>query len=240
MGLKMGYEKRYDGRKFDELRPMSARIGVVPNSSGSAIFQMGKTVAIAAVYAPKLLFPQFLQDDENGVLRCEYNLMSFSGSGERVRPGPSRRSKEISMVTEKALLPVLNLKEYSNCAVDVYIELIHTDAGTRCAGICAASLALADAGIPMNDLISAVAIGRIENKIALDVTKKEEDYENGMADIAIAYSLRLNKITLLQSDGDLGRDELQDAIKLAKIGCEKIRDVQIKALKAKFEVIKDE
>lgn len=236
----MAYEKRFDGRKVDELRPISAKVGVVPNAVGSARFQIGKTIAIAAVYAPKLLFPQFLQDDEKGVLRCEYSMMSFSGSGERVRPGPNRRSREISMVTEKALSPVLNLKEYSSCAVDVCIELIQTDSGTRCAGICAASLALADAGIPMIDLVSAVAVGRIENKIVLDVNKEEEDYEHGMADIAIAYAPRMDKITLLQADGDVSREQLQDAIKLAKIGCNKIREVQIKALLDKFGVDKNE
>ena len=56
------------------------------------------------------------------------------------------------MVTEKALLPMLDLSAYSGAVVDVSIELIQTDAGTRCAGITAAALALADAGIPMKDL----------------------------------------------------------------------------------------
>src|SRR3989339_1183878 len=230
----MGYEKRYDGRKFDELRPMSARIGVVPNSSGSAIFQMGKTVAIAAVYAPKLLFPQFLQDDEKGVLRCEYNLMSFSGSGERVRPGPSRRSKEISMVTEKALLPVLNLKEYSNCAVDVYIELIQTDAGTRCAGICAASLALADAGFDMKDLVCAVSCGLVGDQVVVDLDKPEEDFEGGAVDIPIAMLPRTGEITLLQLDGEISKEDLKKAIEAGKEACKKIYEVQKAALRAKY------
>jgi len=83
---------------------------------------------------------------------------AFSGAGERVRPGPSRRSKEISMVTTKALLPVLDLSECPNAVVDVFVELIETDAGSRCAGICAASMALADAGIPMIFLHSTLVI----------------------------------------------------------------------------------
>ncbi|HLD10760.1 MAG TPA: exosome complex exonuclease Rrp41 [Candidatus Nanoarchaeia archaeon] len=232
----MVYDKRFDGRKFDQLREVDAKIGVIPNATGSAMFRIGKTIAIAAVYAPKPLFPQFLQNDERGVLKCEYNMVAFSGSGERVRPGPSRRSKELSLVIEKALMPVLDLKEYANCAVDVNIELVQTDAGTRCAGICAASLALADAGISMSDLISAVAVGRIEDKIVLDVNKEEEDYEKGMADIAVAYSLRLDKITLLQADGELTKEQLKRVIEMAKFGCNKIREVQIKALKDKFMV----
>src|SRR3989344_3248754 len=104
----MAYTKRIDGRKsFDELRPISAKAGIIPRAHGSAMFQIGKTVALAAVYGPRELYPKFMHNPKTGILRCVYEMMPFSGSGERVRPGPSRRSKEISMVTEKALLPVL-------------------------------------------------------------------------------------------------------------------------------------
>src|SRR3989344_4267379 len=105
----MVYEKRLDGRKFDELRPIEAKVGVVERAAGSAMFKIGKTIAYAAVYGPRELYPQVFQDPTKATLRCNYNMLAFSGSGERVRPGPSRRSKEISMVTEKALLPVVDL-----------------------------------------------------------------------------------------------------------------------------------
>jgi exosome complex component RRP41 len=136
-------EKRCDGRTPDELRPMKAKVGVVPRADGSAMLQIGNTIAYAAVYGPRELFPKFMQNPEKGVLRCAYNMMPFSGHGERVRPGGSRRAKEISVLTEKALMPVLDLSEYPNSVVDVFIELPQTDAGTRCAGICAAAMALA-------------------------------------------------------------------------------------------------
>ena len=125
------YTKRFDGRKIDELRPMSAKVGVIERATGSAMFVMGKTIAYAAVYGPRELYPQVFQNQERGVLRCHYNMMAFSGSGDRVRPGPSRRSKEISMVTEKALFPLLDLSDYPNTVIDVFIELLQTDAGTR-------------------------------------------------------------------------------------------------------------
>ena len=95
--------KRHDGRNYDDLRPMQAKVGVVPSAEGSAMFQIGKTIAIAAVRGPKKLHPKFLQNPEVGILRCFYNMVSFSGSGDRVRPGPSRRSKEINFVMENAL-----------------------------------------------------------------------------------------------------------------------------------------
>lgn len=229
----MTFAKRSDGRKIDEMRKIEAEVGVVKRAVGSARFKMGNTEAIAAVYGPKDI-PRFLQNAEAGVLRCNYNMMAFSGN-ERVRPGPGRRSKEISMVTEKALSPVIDLKKFPGTAIEVYIEITQADAGTRCAGINAASMALADAGIPMRDLISAVAVGRIENKIIVDVNKEEEDYEGGMADIAVAFSTGEDKITLLQIDGDVKRDQLKKALETAKESCLKIKAIQIKALKEKYK-----
>ena len=165
----MAYKKRLEDRGFEETRPIEAKVGVIPKADGSAYFKIGKTWAYAAVYGPRNLYPRFLQDPQKGILRCNYNMMPFSGSGERVRPGGSRRSKEISLVTEKALLPVLDLNEYPNSVVDVFIELPQTEAGSRCAGICAASMALADAGLAMKDLVSAVSVGRVDDKLVVDL-----------------------------------------------------------------------
>jgi len=231
----MAYEKRLDGRKFDELRPVEAKVGVVENAAGSAMFKIGKTIAIAAVYGPKELYPGFLQDPTKGILRCNYNMLAFSGSGDRVRPGPSRRSKEISMVSEKALLPTLDLSQFSGTVVDVFIELIQTDAGTRCAGITAASMALADAGIPMKGLVSSVAVGRVGGKIVLDLSKEEEDYEGHATDIATAMITSTGEITLLQMDGLITKEEIKKALELAKKGNEKIKEIQIKALKERYQ-----
>ena len=88
------------------------------------VFKFGNTWAYAAVYGPRELFPRFMQNPDKGLLRCHYNMMPFSSFSDRVRPGGSRRSKEISMVTQKALLPVLDLSNYPNAVVDVFIELL--------------------------------------------------------------------------------------------------------------------
>ncbi len=230
----MAYDKRLDGRKFDELRPVEAKVGVVPRAVGSAMFKIGKTIAVAAVHGPRELYPAAFQNPTSGVLRCNYNMMAFSGSGDRVRPGPNRRSKEISMVMEKALMPVVDLSAYPGSVVDVFVELIQTDAGTRCAGICAAAMALAHAGIPMKDLVSSVAVGRVGGKIVLDLSKEEEDYEGHATDIATAFSIRTGQVTLLQMDGPLTREELKKALELAKKGCEDIKKIQTAALKIKY------
>lgn len=229
------YSKRFDGRDFDELRPMEMQVGVIKNADGSAFVRMGKTTAYAAVYGPRDLYPKFLQNPERGILRCNYNMMPFSGQGERVRPGPSRRSKEISMVTEKALLPVINLEDYPNAVVDVFIELPQTDAGSRCAGICAAALALADAGISMKDLVGACAVGKVDDKVVVDLSYDEEAYEDGeVADIPVAMVPSTGEVTLLQMDGKITKEQVVEAIGKARMAIEKINAMQKEALKNKF------
>ena len=225
--------KRLDGRKIDELREMEAQVGVIKRADGSAMFRIGKTKAIAAVYGPRALHPTFMRNPETGILRCNYNMMSFS-TGERVRPGPSRRSKEISLVTENALMPVLDLKEYPNAVVDVFIELIQADAGTRCAGITAAAMALADAGFIMKDLVSAISVGKVGKQIVVDLDKEEEDFEGGATDIPIAITPRNGEITLLQMDGEISKDELMKAIEMGKEACLKIYELQKNALREKY------
>ena len=227
--------KRPDNRKYDELRPMKAEVGVIPRADGSAMFQIGKTIAYAAVYGPRALHPTYLRNPEKGILRCNYNMLPFSGSGERVKPGPSRRSKELSLVTEKALLPVLDLSEFPNTVIDVYIELIQTDAGTRCAGITAASMALADAGLKMSDLVSAASVGVVENQVIADLSKEEEDNESGATDMPVAMTGRKKEITLLQMDGMINKKQLLEAIELAKKCNHKIHELQVKVLKEKYQ-----
>src|SRR3989338_380739 len=224
--------KRLDGRKADEMRPITAKIGVVPNADGSAMFSFGKTVAIAAVYGPRMLHPQHMQDPKTAILRVNYDLLSFSVS-DRKKPGPSRRSQEISKVTEWALSPVLDLKDFPNTVVDVQIYILQANASTRVAGINAASMALAQAGIPMRDLICAVAIGKMDKDLVVDVNKDEEDFEEGEAasDIPIAKLANSDRITLLQLDGNIQPEIVSKAIALANKAFEKIYEVQKKALK---------
>lgn len=230
----MVYSQRADGRKFDELRPIEAEVGVIKRADGSAMFKIGKTVALAAVYGPRALHPTFLRNPETGILRCNYNMLAFSGSGERVRPGPSRRSKELGLVIEKALSPVLDLRAFPDSVVDVYIELIQTDSGTRCAGITAAAMALADAGLPMKDLVAAVSVGLVGDKIVVDLNKEEEDYEEGATDVPIAMTSVDNKITLLQLDGNATKEQIKELLEYAKKACSKIHEIQKKALKDRF------
>ncbi len=223
--------KRPDGRGIEEMRPVSAKVDVVPNANGSAMFQSGNTIAIAAVYGPKKMHPQHAQDPAKGVLRCTYNMNSFSVS-DRIRPGPSRRSMEINEIMKWAIEPVLDLSKFGGLVVDVHINIIQADAGTRCAGINAAALALAHAGIPMRDMVSSVSVGKLDKTVVVDLTKEEEDFEEGEGptDIPITMTSK-GEMTHLQLDGYINKDQLMEGVHMAKKACQEIYEVQKKALK---------
>jgi len=224
--------KRLDGRKLNELRPMTAKVGIIPNADGSAMFAFGDTVAIAAVYGPRKLHPQHMQDPSTGVLRCNYDLLSFSVE-DRKKPGPSRRSQEISKVAGWALEPIIDLEAFPNTVIDVQIYILQADAGTRTAGINAASMALAHAGIPMRDLVCSVAVGKQDREFIVDLTKEEEDFKEGegATDFAIAKLASSDEFSLLQLDGKIRPEEIDEALKLASKACKEIYETQKKALK---------
>ena len=227
--------KRPDGRKIDELREMEAKIGIVPNADGSAMFRFGDTIAVAAVYGPKKMHPQHSQNPERGTLRCTYNMISFSVN-DRIRPGPNRRSTEISKITGWALNPVVMLRKYPNMVVDVHINILQANASTRCAGINAAAMALAHAGIPMKDMVSSVSIGKLDKQLVVDVNKDEEDWEEGEGATDIPVSLtHKGEITHLQLDGKITKEQLKEAVELAREASKKVYEVQKEALKKIIE-----
>jgi len=224
--------KRKSGRKANELRKMSAKVGVVPNADGSAMFSFGDTIAIAAVYGPRELHPQHMQDPSSGLLRCTYDLMSFSVY-DRKKPGPSRRSQELSKMTQWALEPALDLEAFPNTVIDVEIQILQADAGTRTAGINAAALALAHAGIPMRGLVSSVALGKLDKEIVVDIDKSEEDFEGGegATDFPIAKLMGTDNFTLLQLDGKIQPERIPEVLNLAEEALAQIYEVQKEALK---------
>ena len=227
--------KRPDGRRIDEMRAIKAKVGIIPNADGSAMFSFGDTIAIAAVYGPRKMHPQHSQDPEKGTLRCNYNMLSFSVS-ERIKPGPSRRSMEISKITEWALQPILMIDKYPGMVIDVHINILQANASTRCACINAAALALAHAGIPMKGLVSSVSIGKLDKQLVVDVNKDEEDWEEGegATDIPITMT-QDDMITHLQLDGKITSKELKEAIELARKATKEIYEIQKKALKESIE-----
>jgi exosome complex component RRP41 len=139
---------------------------------------------------------------------------------------------ELSKVIREALEPVVISKLYPRTTIDIFVEILQADGGTRCAGITAASLALADAGIPMRDLVSACAAGKVDGQIVVDLCDIED--KEGEADIPLAITPNLDSVTLLQMDGKMSKEEFERGIDLAMKACMELYDKQKQALKNKY------
>jgi len=228
---------RLDGRKADELRPVKIEVGVLANADGSAYIEHGKNKILAGVFGPREMHPKHLSLPDRMVIRCRYHMAPFSVQ-ERKSPAPSRREVELSKVIRESLEPSVFLELYPRTGIDVFIEVLQADGGTRCASITAASLAIADAGIPMRDLVVACAAGKIDDTVVLDLFDAEDKL--GTADVPLAIMPNLNAVTLLQMDGILTPEEFETAVNMATEGCKKIYTLQKEALKTKYMITKEE
>ncbi|HEV2428330.1 MAG TPA: exosome complex exonuclease Rrp41 [Thermoplasmata archaeon] len=223
--------RRIDGRRLDELRPIAIRAGALHRADGSAFVEWGANKVMAAVYGPREVHPRHLQQNNKAIVQCRYNMAAFSVD-ERKRPGLDRRSQEISKVIAEAFESVIFVEEYPRTSIDVYIEVLQANAGTRCAGVVAASVALADAGIPMVDLVPAVAVGKVSGAIALDLKKEEDNF--GEADLPMALVPQSGRLVLLQMEGHMSRPELAEALDLGVKGCRTIYGVMQQALRDRY------
>jgi len=228
---------RLDGRKADELRPIKLEVGVIPNADGSAYVEHGKNKILAAVYGPREVHPKHLALQDRTVLKCRYHMAPFSVQ-ERKSPAPSRREVELSKVIRESLEPAIFMEYYPRTMIDVFVEVLQADGGTRCASITAAALALADSGVPMKDIVVACAAGKIDDTVVLDLMDAEDKL--GAADVPVALMPNQNAVTLLQMDGILTQEEFEKAVNMALEGCKQIYSMQKEALKKKYMNVSEE
>jgi exosome complex component RRP41 len=224
--------KRLDGRSHDELRKIKIEAGVLHRAEGSCYLEWGGNKVLVAVYGPREALPRHTQNPLRAIVNARYNMAAFSVD-DRKRPGPDRRSREISKVISEALEKVILLEKFPRAAIDVNIEVLNAEAGTRCAGLTAAGVALADAGIPLKDIPVACAAGKIDGHVVLDLGKEEDNF--GDADLPIAISPRTNEILLLQMDGHLTVEEFDKALGMAINGCHNASEIQKKAIVDKYQ-----
>ncbi|MEK0366977.1 MAG: exosome complex exonuclease Rrp41, partial [Nitrosopumilus sp.] len=222
---------RCDVRKIDVTRKITIKAGVLKNADGSAYIEFGDNKILVGIFGPRDVHPKHMSDTDTGILRVRYHMEPFSVT-ERKNPAPSRREIEISKVIKEALEPAVMLEKFPRTAVDVFIEVLQADGGTRCAALSAASVALADAGIPMRDMVASCASGKVADTIVLDVNNEED--QAGQADMPIGYMPNFEKITLLQLDGILTPEEYKKCVEVGINGCKIVYEIQKKALNDKY------
>ncbi|MDE1833274.1 MAG: exosome complex exonuclease Rrp41 [Candidatus Micrarchaeota archaeon] len=205
--------KRTDGRDFDEMRPFSIKANVLKNADGSCYVEWGNNRILAAVYGPKEVMPRHMMEPDRAIIKCRYAMAPFSSLSDHGRTGPNRRAIEISKVIKEVFENVVVLREYPASEIDIFIEVLQGDGGTRAAGITAAAVALANAGIQMRDLPYAISVGRIGEHIAIDFNMIEDNYSD--SDMPMAIAPRNGEILLLQMDGGLDRAQVSKALQMA-------------------------
>ncbi len=227
--------KRSDGRGFEDLRPIVIKAGVLKQAVGSAYVEWGRNKVFAAVYGPHEVFPKHMTNNYKALINARYIMAPFSGLEDHSRSGPNRRSIEISKVAKHVFENVVLTNQFPKTMIDVYMDVMQSDGGTRVASITAASVALADAGIPMRDLVCGVSVGKVAGELLVDLDKYEDNL--GGSDIPMIFAPRNGELLLYQMDGLLSKDEIDRAVEMSLKACKKIRELQENALKEKYKEV---
>ena len=156
--------KRVDGRKLDEIRPLSAEVGLLPRVHGSGLFTRGQTQVLNIVTLGSVSDAQLLDSiDEHEEKRYmhQYNFPSYSVGETRPSRGPGRREIGHGALAEKALIPVLPSVEEFPYAIRTVSEILSSNGSTSQGSICASTLALMDAGVPLKAPVAGISCGLI-------------------------------------------------------------------------------
>ena len=158
--------KRVDGRKLDEIRPLSCEVGILPRTHGSALFTRGQTQVLSVATLGMISEEQKLDGidtEESRRYMHHYNFPSYSVGEARPSRGPGRREIGHGALAEKAIVPVLPSKEEFPYAIRVVSEVLSSNGSTSQASICGSTLSLMDAGVPIKRPVAGISTGLVTN-----------------------------------------------------------------------------
>eukprot|EP00698_Gefionella_okellyi_P012183 TRINITY_DN325_c0_g1_i1.p1 TRINITY_DN325_c0_g1~~TRINITY_DN325_c0_g1_i1.p1 ORF type:complete len:277 (-),score=30.37 TRINITY_DN325_c0_g1_i1:83-913(-) len=205
---------REGGRHADEFRQIFMRTNVVKSAPGSAYIEFAGTKVICAVYGPRQARKQQFHAD--GRLTCDYKVATFASSA-RGQHLHSSEEKELSGLMEEALTVAVRLEKYPKASIDVFALVLQDDGSAFAVAVTAASLALADAGIEMLDLVPCATASVLSGAIVLDPSSAEEAQQTGGVSVATMPSL--NRVTQVMQQHAMQMNHSQEAIELCVDGC---------------------
>ena len=229
---------RVDGRRFDEIRPISIETGVLPRTHGSAIFTRGETQALVTVTLGTPQEAQKIEDFEGETFQrfmLHYNFPPFSVGEVKFLRGPARREIGHGNLARRALAPLLPPEEEFAYTIRIVSDILESNGSSSMASVCGGSLAMMQAGVPLRSAVGGVAMGLVSSEdnskhaILSDIAGME-DHEGDM-DFKVAGSR--SGITALQMDikvAGLSRDVMAKALEQAKAGRLHILDRMDEAL----------
>ncbi|KAJ8331419.1 hypothetical protein BDV3_000787 [Batrachochytrium dendrobatidis] len=221
--------QRADKRRPDQIRPIYTKAGTIPQANGSAYIETGNLKVICAVYGPRQSSSRQLSSS-TGTLQCDFKFAPFSGE-KRKGYVKDDQEKEFSMVLEQALTPSIRLENYPKFTIQVFVIVLENDGSMSAlaAAISCASLALANAGIEMLDMVAASSIAYFgESMLCLDVSLKEEMVQDGA--MLVSYMPSLNEVTHLIQTGLATTSQCTKAIELGVDACSQIHTILQEAL----------
>ncbi len=215
---------RVDGRKLDEVRAVSCRVGVLPSRvHGTALFNRGLTQVLSAATLGTPGDAQDLGDDlhpqQDKRYLHHYNFPPYSVGETRPMRSPGRREIGHGALAERALLPVLPSKEDFPYVIRVVSEILSSDGSTSMGSVCASTLALMDAGVPLSQPVSGAAMGLIKEGDEVRILTDIQAIEDFLGDMDFKVAGTDTGITALQMDmkiKGLPLDVIATAIRQAK------------------------
>ena len=216
---------RPDGRRTNEIRPVSCEVGVLPRTHGSGLFNRGETQVLSIVTLGSVALKQRLDTvgpEDTKRFMHHYNFPSFS-TGEARRVGsPGRREIGHGALAERAILPALPSEEDFPYAIRVVSEVLSSNGSTSMGSVCGSSLALMDAGVPLKSTVSGIAMGLISGEDGqYAILSDIQGMEDFLGDMDFKVAGTAQGINALQMDiklGGLTQEILEQALEQARVG----------------------
>ncbi|KAH8308026.1 exosome complex component RRP41 [Drosophila kikkawai] len=220
---------RLDGRRPHELRHIKCKLGVFEKPDGSAYMEQGNTKVLAAVYGPHQAKGKKTESNDV-VINCQYSQATFSTAERKNRPRGDRKSLEFKMYLQQSLSAAIKSELYPRSQIDIYVEVLQADGANYAVALNAATLALIDAGICLNEFIVACTASLSKANIPLTDISHIEEVSGGPM-LTVAALPNAEKIAFIEMSERFHIDHLETVIETAMAGCREIRDILEAAVK---------
>ncbi|KAG6464091.1 exosome complex component MTR3 isoform X2 [Manduca sexta] len=234
------YEERYnelldenglrkDGRALNEARSMFARTDMVSQAKGSSYVEFKKTKVVCSVFDPREI-PHQNEFSQLGQIFCEVKFAPFSCPRKRRPHAPDNEERALSVALRQALEPTVCRHLFPNYQIDVFIYILEHDGSCLAAAINAAGLALADAAVPMYDIITSCSLAVIGDKVFVDPTEAEEhvaktsleDSNINHGIVTMSFLSELKQISDFTQVGSMDVECITKAMEVLEVECEKL------------------
>ncbi|XP_073066384.1 exosome complex component RRP41-like [Primulina eburnea] len=215
---------RSDGRRIHQCRPALLRTGAVSSASGSAYAEFGNTKVIVSVFGPRESKKAMIYSD-TGRLNCNVSYTTFATPIH----GQAHETKDLSSTLHKALEGAIILKSFPKTTVDVFALVLESGGSDLPVVISCASLALADAGIMLYDMVTSVSVSLFGKDFLIDPISEEESYQDGS--LMITFMPSRNEVTQMTVTGEWSTSKIHEAMQLCLDACSKLGKIMRSCLK---------